>query len=477
MQAFQSRQLRQGGYSAAYIVVFIAILVAANYLADQYNKTYDATDQKLFSLSGQTLGVLDRLESDLTIYYFDRAQNFDGARQSLVRYENASNRVTVEYIDPDSDPARAQEMSIRSYGATVIDIGGRREEAKSTSEEDITNRIIQTLRGEERTACFVLGHGEASPDDTDREGLAVANQEIEAASIGTQTLSLFENPEIPSECSAVVVAGPDNALLEPEIDILRRYVVGGGRLLLLIDHSKSPELAALAAEWGVNVSDDLIFDLSGIGQLFGGGPVVPLATQYEYHSITEPMTAGGQIIPTLFPLARSVAKGDDVESWTVTELFKTSENSFATTDYAGDEIVRNPEAETEGPINLAVAAVYAVPSDSEEDSASGDESEESESDEIKLDAVESSEGRVIVVGTSRFARNTYVGRGGNLDLFLNMLSWLTSDEDLISIRPKDPESTPFDMTAAQMLQLFWGLCVMLPGAIIIAGVRTWWMRR
>ena len=35
-----------------------------------------------------------------------------------------------------------------------------------------------------------------------------------------------------------------------------------------------------------------------------------------------------------------------------------------------------------------------------------------------------------------------------------MLNWLSSDEDLISIRPKDPENTPLDLSEAQMRRIF-----------------------
>ena len=86
-------------------------------------------------------------------------------------------------------------------------------------------------------------------------------------------------------------------------------------------------------------------------------------------------------------------------------------------------------------------------------------------------------GRVVVIGTARFARNYFIGRGGNLDVFLNMLNWLSSDEDLISIRPKDPETTPMDITESQMRNIFLTLLVGLPLAIVFAGVRMWWLRR
>jgi ABC-type uncharacterized transport system involved in gliding motility auxiliary subunit len=477
----QSRQVREGSYSGAYILVVLAILVAANWLANQYNKTYDATEAKLYSLSDQTLKILKDLPGDAKIYYFNRRMDFErpdmngvSPRASLTRYDNASSKVSVEYVDPDANPERAELMNIRTYGTVLVEIAGRREEAKSTGEEDLTNAFIKLLKGEQKTACLLGGHGEAAPSDTESLGFSAARSAIQEANYTLQELSLLESPEVPASCSLLIVAGPSTPLLEPEINIVRSYVNDGGRLLLLIDHAKSPELAALAAEWGVQVNDDLVIDTTGIGRLFGGGPVVPLALQYEPHPITEPFTGGGRPTPTLFPLTRSVNAADPPPpGWNVEELLKTSPNSLATKDYDREEIEPNPATDREGPINLAVAAVQEIapsaptpPAESEGEAAAPEAA-----------SAEAKEARVVVAGTSRFARNSAIGSVGNRDLFMNMVNWLGSDEDLISIRPKDPASTPMDMTQSQMSWMFFGLVLGLPLVIVIAGVRTWWLRR
>jgi ABC-type uncharacterized transport system involved in gliding motility auxiliary subunit len=83
----------------------------------------------------------------------------------------------------------------------------------------------------------------------------------------------------------------------------------------------------------------------------------------------------------------------------------------------------------------------------------------------------------VAVGTSQFARNVALGQGGNRDLTLNMLSWLTSDEDLISIRPVTAGSTPIELSQGDVIRLLLGLVVGIPLIIVFAGVRTWWVRR
>lgn len=475
----KTRQAKSGAYLAVYVVVAFAIIAALNYLAVQYNKNYDATEGKLHSLSNQTMKVLGNLDSDVTIYYFDRKLQFNRAQDMLVRYENASSRVSVEYVDPDSKPAVAQAMNVRNYGTIFVEIGGSREEASTLSEEEITNAIIKATQGREKKACMLAGHGEADPEDSQREGFALAKQEIEGANYTTQTISLLEQPEIPSDCTVLIIAGPQTNYEEPEVNILRNYVEGGGRLLVMLDYQKSPSLVDLLASWGIRVNNDVVVDVSGVGQIFGGGPLVPLVAQYESHPITDVM---GNIY-TFFPMTRSVEPGESAPNWTVNTLFQTTPNSFSTEELNVEEgeLIRNPETERAGPIPVGVAATYDVPASAsapEPEAEAG--SDEADSDSAEGDdplADEEPQGRVVVTGTSVLARNTFLGRGGNLDLFLNMLNWLTSDEELISIRPTQPDNTPLDISQSEMRRILVGSVFGLPLVIIVAGIRMWWIRR
>jgi ABC-type uncharacterized transport system involved in gliding motility auxiliary subunit len=144
------------------------------------------------------------------------------------------------------------------------------------------------------------------------------------------------------------------------------------------------------------------------------------------------------------------------------------------------ELVRDPASERQGPITLAVAATHDVPSDAAGSGEANEEESDTDSVEDGDDEAgesDENEARVVVVGSSRFTRNYALGRGGNRDLFLNMLNWLSSDEDLISIRPKDPENTPLNISQSQMKRLFLFSVIGLPLVIILFGIRVWWVRR
>lgn len=481
MKFLQSKTVRAGGYSGLYILVFVAILVAVNWLGVQYNETFDATSRKLYSLSDQTHKILGNLDRDVTMSYFDRTSQFEVAEDMLQRYENASSRVSVEYIDPDEDPVKTEAMNVRTYGTLILQVGTSRQEASSTSEQEITNAIIQALKGQEKTACVATGHGESASGDMERDGFANAKSLIEDANYGYEDINLGRDG-VPSDCTLLLIPGPSTAYFDPEIEAIRSYIESGGRTLFMLRPSfpdargrreeANPKLVELLATWGVESANNIVIDESPIGQLFGGGPFTPLVSSYKFHPIVEPMENSG----TLFPRARMVGEADETpDSWSIDELFESSESSFATDTLTieGSGVTLGPaSSQTDGPISLAVAGTYDVPE------AGGDSATEAATDEIAAEEEEEEpEGRIVVVGSFGFATNYGLSLGGNQDLLLNMMNWLSSDEDLISIRPKDPDSTPVEMTSAEMRRIFFSSMLLLPLIIVITGVWTWWGRR
>lgn len=83
----------------------------------------------------------------------------------------------------------------------------------------------------------------------------------------------------------------------------------------------------------------------------------------------------------------------------------------------------------------------------------------------------------MIVGTSTWVGNSLIRFNGNRDLFLNMMNWLSADEDLISIRPKEPANQPLNVTQQRATTMFWLSVVFFPLAVVGMGLGTWWKRR
>ncbi len=453
MAATNNRRASALSQGMLYIVIVIAILVMLNFFANRYNKSYDSTSNKAFTLSDQTVKIAKNLQQPLVITYWDQPTKFKPAQDLLDRYKNLSPKIDVQYMDADKKRTQAIAAGVKTLGTIFIDIGNKHQEAKSLTEEEVTGAIVRALKGGERLACFVLGSGEHSIDSTERSGYSGAKELLEKNNYKTQTLKMLEKTEIPKECTIVTVAGPKHDYIQPEVDALKAYVENGGHAVFMLDPplkfakeeiDDNAALTGVLAGWGVTVDKDLVLDTSGVGQIFGLGPEFPLVTSYESHAIVSTMKE----TPTGFPIARSldVKSGDHT---TVEKLFSTTENSFATTNLATSEIKQSAN-DKKGPLVLGAAGTY---------NGSGDK------------------GRFVVIGSSNWCSNSFLRFNGNRDLFLNIYNWLSSDEDLISIRPKEPTDRRLNMNAAQVRMVMYLALLIIPMFIILAGVSVWWKRR
>lgn len=446
----RARQTRYTGFVTIYIVVVIAVLVVANWLANRHNKSIDTTANRRFTLSDQTNKIVGGLKQDVRVTYFDKTDSFQRARDLLDRYDTLSTKLSVDYIDPDKKPQLAKAAGIRNYGAITIDAGPRREEAKSLTEEEVTGALIRALKGGDRTVCATSGSGEKAFDDTGRDGYGNLKQLIERNNYKTRSISLLEKAEVPKDCTVLLVGGPRFDYVAPVVAAIKTYVDGGGRAVVLLDApvsagkeaiSENAALVAQLGEWGVTANKDLALDTSGVGQIFGLSEVIPLVSSYESHAIVGPMRG----VATAFPLTRTIdAKTEG--KWSAQKLLSTSENSYATTNLTATSLRIDPARDKKGPLNLAVAA-------------------------------SSGNSRLVVAGSSSFVANGFLSFNGNGDLFLNMLNWLSSDEELISIRPKDPEDRRLSLNRRQMTLIFYTSVLLLPLAVIGAGLSVWWKRR
>lgn len=471
----KARQTKYGAYVAVYTLVILAVLGVANFLANRYDKSYDATANKQFSLSDQTVKAVKGLKKDVTVSYFGETTTFPQARDLLGRYAGLSPKFKVDYVDPVKKPQLARAAGVRQEGTIVVDTGTRKEDAKSLTEEEITGALIRSLKGGERNACFLAGSGEHALDDSAGGGFSTFKESLEHNNYKTRSVNLAQpgtpatagaapvigqvqqaKVEIPSDCSVLVVGGPKFAYSAAEAAAIQAYVENGGSVLFMLDTplrigpqegSENPEVVKMLSGWGITMNNDLALDTSGIGQIFGLGPEVAMVTNYESHAIVRDFKEG---IPTAIPLSRTL-KIDGNAKVTAEKLLSTTDNSFAVTNVQGPI---DPKKGTKGPLVLAAAGTYNT-------------------------GKPGASGRFVVFGSSQWAANNFLGSRqiANRDLALNTVNWLTSDEDLISIRPKEPEDRRLNISGNRMNLIFWWSVVLLPLSVVGAGLMVWWRRR
>jgi ABC-type uncharacterized transport system involved in gliding motility auxiliary subunit len=468
-KAFSGRQARYGTLSGVSVVVVLAILVAINYIGKKQNKRWDLTANKQFALSDQTRNVLDKLDAPLEIKVFAQEPEFPRYQDKLKEYTYASKRVDAEYIDPDKKPTIAKQNQIQQYGTIVFNYKGRSERVTTDTEQDITNGIIKVVSGKQRKVYFTQGHGEKDTTASDRDGYNAISTALGNENYGVDKVVLAQAGSVADDAAVVIVAGPRTDFFAPEIDALKKYLEKSGKLLLMLDppeKADSPPLTnliALAHDWGVDVGKDVVVDVSGMGRLIGTDASVPVAASYPSHAITQNFK-----FLTAFPLARSVSPvSGGVNGHTAQGFVETSPRSWAEMDLkslltTGQVSMDESKGDKKGPVTIA-AAVTATPTPATP-AKPGEDAPKPET-------------RVVVFGDSDFAANSGLGIQGNRDLFMNIVGWLSQQENLISIRPKEADDRRITLTATQQANITWLSLLIIPGAIFGSGVYNWWRRR
>ncbi len=475
-QFFAGRRARLGTAAVTSTLVVLGILVAVNYIGNRESKRWDLTSSKEYTLSEQTQKVLGKLDAPLKMIVFARQAEFDRYRTHLDEYQSASRKVSIEYVDPDKNPTLARQYQIQTYGTIALSYKTRTERAVSDSEQDLANAIIKVITGEQKKVYFVQGHAEHDTGSSERAGYSNIASALGRDNYSVDKLVLAQQNDVPADASVVVIAGPKVDLLAPEVEMLRRYLQKGGKVLLMLDppdKADSPPLTnllTLARDWDVQVNNDVVVDVSGIGQLLGTDATVPVAAPpYPASAITDQF----QLL-TAFPLARSVTPiSGGVNGHNAQTFVQTSGASWSTDAQrvmTSRQIGKFDESkgDKKGPVSIAafVSGTAAEP----QPAASPAKND-------KTEQKGKSETRLAVFGDSDFAANYALGIQGNKDLFMNTVSWLAQQENLISIRPKEPEDRRVTLTAAQQsLTLLLALGI-IPGLIIVSGVYTWWRRR
>ncbi len=455
-RALSGRQARYGSNAALLTLAVVGILGVANYLAYNNPQSLDLTETKDFSLTPETLLILDQLQQPVQLIGFFTADSVDARDLSRALFEayqrNSRGKISYEFVDPRANPIAADRYGVQRDASVVVAAGSASEVLSYPSEEELTGAILRLSNPEDRKVYFIVGHGERDLEAVDDSGYSELRQALEAKNYQVESLSPLSAGAIPQDALALVIAGPTVDLAPVEAKLIQEYLGQGGALVLLAEPTAAlagaqplnPLGEYLEQEWGIALQDDLVLDLNS------SLPLTAIAAEYGEHPITTRM----RNVRSYFPSARSlrlVAIDNPVR--TLTALVRTAANSWGEVDYAGLSEGGNLDfAEGEdvaGPLLLAAAA---------EDAETG--------------------ARVVVVGDSDFAANVDFLGLGNGDLLVNSIDWAARQDKLISLTPK-PAISRFVLPPSTRAigGVFLITVVLIPAAVLAAGTYVWWSRR
>lgn len=440
----QSRiQLRLA--SSGFMVLLLVLAGMLLWLSRDYHQQFDWTRGGRNTLSEASRQLLQTLKPPVTITAY--ASPTAGLRKNITtfvaRYQKVKPDIALTFVDPNTDPARVREAGVRVDGELVVEVGGRRENLNQLTEEALTNALVRLGRGGERWVVFLSGHGERSPDRQASYDLSAWASQLAKRGLKTRALALGSNNAIPENTSVLVIAGPRVKLLAGEIKQIENYLNRGGNLLWLGDPGSLQGLQRIAELLGVEFQRGVVVDPTSQA-VTGKAANFIVVGRYGAHPVVQ-----GFELPTLYPDAAGLSV-QAPKGWEQQTLLDTTPTAWVETGSLSGRIQFDAGQDFRGPVVLAVALTRKQ---------------------------EGREQRVAVFGDGDFLSNAFIAEGGNLELGMNLVNWLGSDDTYINVPALTAPDAKLSLSQTSQIIIALAFLVVLPLGLLAGGITIWWRRR
>jgi len=438
-----------------FVILLLTLVGMAAWLSTRYNYQADWTAGARNTLSPASQSLLKKMTGPITVtaYARETAQLRRAISDLVRRYQRYKPDIQLSFINPDQEPARVRELGITVDGELLINYAGRSEKLQELNEQNLTNTLQRVARTDKRWLVFLTGHGERDPHGTANHDLSNWVRQLENKGLKVQTINLAASPRLPDNTNVLVIAGPQVDLLPGEVKLIQDYVTRGGNLLWLSDPGSSHGLQALAEQLGVEFKPGTIVDPTT--QLVGiDRPEFALVAQYGASAITRNFNT-----LTLFPAASAIDLQAPAD-WQGENFLVTQPSSWSETGELKGTVAFDKGQDSPGPFNIGVSLSRETPAAAE---VQGDR--------------KSTQQRIVVTGDGDFLSNTYLGNGGNLELGINIVNWLSHDDNLIAISARTAPDTRLNLSRSASLLIALGFLFVLPLALLGSGLFIWLKRR
>ncbi|MFK8068698.1 MAG: GldG family protein [Gammaproteobacteria bacterium] len=432
------------------VLLFVCIALLA-WVSTRNILVKDFTSNNRLSLTQPSLSILEKMKSPVEIDVYVNRSDQIGKQvdQLLSRYKKIKKDIQINFISPEENPDKVRENNIRYPAEMLIKYQGKTEHLEKPSEQSITNTMAKLLRGNDRWIVFVTGHGERDAMGNANFDLGSFRVQLEKRGLKFQTLNLTETNVIPDNTAILILADPKVDLLHEEFSLIENYINKGGNFLWMTEPDQRQKNAQLKELLGFDHLPGVIVDAVGQTLNITQPDLIPII-KYSDHEITKKFK-----LTTLFPQALAL-EVDGKNQWNSFPIIFSSENSWNEMSKVADLIDYNEGLEQRGPLTIIMALT----------SPKNEIYNESKKDQ-----------RILISGDSDFISNSYLANGGNLDLGMRMINWLTGDDELISIPARPATDLDFELSKVMSSIIGLGFLIILPLCFAATGLIIWWRRR
>ncbi|MBK8694394.1 MAG: GldG family protein [Deltaproteobacteria bacterium] len=260
-----------------WVLLVVALFALANYTAARHYRRWDWTSAQRFTLSTRSVEIARSLREPVELYVLlsSRDPLYSETHELAERYAAISPKVHLHLIDPDRQRERlialAQELDPHlldrtAEGRTLATAGilvrrGNRHwevereqlhelgpqqqgeegndasrllNAKITVERRMSEALLQVDRERATTLCFSAGHAEMPLASGDRAAAGLAD-DLRHLNFVVRETEVRGQSGVPSDCDALVIAGPQRAWPREDSDAVVRYLRAGGNVAMFLD--------------------------------------------------------------------------------------------------------------------------------------------------------------------------------------------------------------------------------------------------
>lgn len=432
-----------------FILMVVGGTSALGYLAERYHLQRDVTHNALNSLEPASVDVLKQLKGpvNVTVYATEQDPRLGDIRK-IIRdfvslYQRYKNDIRLTFIDPEKEPEKTRAAGIQLNGEMVVEYVGRSEHLTQLNESIFTGTLLRLAHSREQLVMYLDGHGERKLDGIANYDLGTPfGAKLKQNGFRIAPLNLALAQEVPDNTGLLVITQPQVDLMPGELDKLLRYVERGGNLLWLVDAQPLHGLERLAERLDLLLPPGIVIDPAATEM---GAPATwSLGAGYPPHAVTRNFN-----LITAFPEARPIAWNEG-EEWEHHVLVEAASRGWVSRNKPAGKPRFDKQHDTPGPAVIAVA--------------------------MRRD-VDDREQRIVVVGSGAFLANAFAGNGGNVDLGVNMVNWLASEERLITIQPRAAKDSSLVLSQTQLNVISIVFLIGLPLLLVAAGGYVWLKRR
>lgn len=429
---------------------FTAILIAAilgliNYLSYKNPFQWDLTANNANTLTSQSKKVLKQIDDPIVAKVFAPKAQQAGILKMLELYQLEKRGIDIQIFDPALRPDLVKEYGLTKPFAVVWEVAGKRQIVTELNELGLTNGLIRLGRESLPKIYYDTGHGQAALTSSEHNGRVLLQQNIVNANYALQETDTKRWERVPEDADVIMIWGPKNAFMPKELELFGEYLKNGGRLIIGIDpdlnQDTQKEFRKFLAERGIVSSNALVVDT--LNHVSGSNGTVPIVSKFSReHVMTKDFP--GQVF---FPLSGFVSLGEQTQG---TELaysspFPASWAEMSSQEFVSGKVAYNEGVDVKGPLAFAVAAKPKTG------------------------------GSVLYFANSTFVDNAYARYAANHVFFLNGLSWITGDDQLISFDLAAIDDQPVFISSPQLGVIFFFSVVLAP--LTLFGIGTWNYRR